>query len=543
MSIARQKVKPLITDKSSPAVQTYTLPASVGGINALDGLMTMPPTDCLYCHNLMPVEYGLTLRRGYTQWASNVGDPVNTLIPFEGQVADATQDRLWAATRKGIFNVTLAGTDAPVQEVTFADSSPAAGFGVWTEFTNDNNDRYLFYADEANGLHEYAETTEAWSVPAITGPDVTKIAFVTSWKNRLWFIERDSGVAWYLPVAAKAGVAKPFYFGSKFSHGGDLRSIFSWTIDGGAGIDDLFVATSRGGDVLIYKGYDPETVATFDMVGSFFIGELPDSRRLGVQYGGELYLLSTHGITSVRDLLQGAVSFNGGKSPAAKISRILRDKVVDGKDELNWALHVYPTDGFLQILTPYETKDAPIQLNQNLLTGAWGMWRDVPANCTVAWDAGYYIGDKSGNVWQYAGGVDRELLDNTAPEAIGVAIEFDLLTSFSPPGGDHANYKRVGFVRTIGVISGDEAMNIGVIYDYKLNAMLAPPSDSPTGALSIWDDAIWDGSRWTFNLAGVGFVEGSLGIGRTVAVIMRGTSTDRLTIIGWDLTYTQGTFL
>ena len=54
---------------SAPTVTSYTFPASVGGINAVDSLMMMPPEDALYTYNLMPSEYGMRLRQGYRQWA------------------------------------------------------------------------------------------------------------------------------------------------------------------------------------------------------------------------------------------------------------------------------------------------------------------------------------------------------------------------------------------------------------------------------------------------------------------------------------------
>ncbi|GAF97014.1 unnamed protein product, partial [marine sediment metagenome] len=41
-----------------PTIQNTTVPASVGGINARDSLMAMPPTDCIYAFNIMPSEFG-----------------------------------------------------------------------------------------------------------------------------------------------------------------------------------------------------------------------------------------------------------------------------------------------------------------------------------------------------------------------------------------------------------------------------------------------------------------------------------------------------
>lgn len=640
---------------------SYTIPASTGGINSLENLMTMPPEDCLYCHNIMPSEYGLRLRKGYRLWTDEVdsGAEINTIIPFEGQAADASLDRLWAVTENGIWDVTIPDQVGPSQDVVFANQTAGAGFGVWTEFTNDATDRFLQYADGRNGLHEYSEDSGLWTVPVLTGPVVANIAFVTTWKNRLWYIEESSGDAWYLAPDSNSGNCTKFTFGSKFKHGGELKAIYNWTIDGGDGVDDLLVAISRGGDVLIYQGTDPATADGFGLVGSFFIGETPESRRLGVGYGGELYLLSTYGLTSIRDLLQGVVPSVAGKSPSAKISRFLRDAVSEGKDDRNWSLHIHPTDGFLQLIGPYEEPSVALQYNQNLLTTAWGMWRGVPVNSADTWNGKYYIGDKDGHVWLYDGVVDGQtfasqplwtdvavgpnppewtqplalqyLCDGTqlnttafkitaleptvlartyiysytitgwvagmhwvtfgsdtsasipvsgdgtftgsfiadaasdvagvwgdidfegqfenvnirdAGEA-GTPIDFDILTGFHAPNGDHSSYKRVGFIRTLGFIAGRASINVAAIYDYAIETEILLPPQLPVAGENVWDgaDSKWDMTTWDYTAKGVSFPLGSMGMGRTVAVAMRGSSDTRLNIIGWDLTYTQGGFL
>ena len=640
-------------------MKAFTVPASVGGINALTNLMGMPPDDCLSCDNLMPSEYGLRLRKGYFQTARGVGDnnddEIRSIIPFEGQATDASQDRLFCASEWGIYDVTQYGDTNPVRLVDFTQQGDAAGWGVSTEFTNDSTDRFMFFSDGLNGLHVYEESTGLWDVPAFTGGIVVAdVAFVMSWKNRLWMIEEASGDAWYTDVDAVGGQAKKFTFGSKFKHGGELKCLYNWTIDGGNGIDDYLVSVSRGGDVLVYQGIDPETDMT--LVGSYFIGEVPESRRLGVNYGGELYLLSTYGITSIRDLLQGVVPSDAGKSPSAKISRFVREEVQVGKDDREWALNIYPGDGFLQIVTPWKAEQAEFarQYNQNLLTTAWGRWRNVPINSANNWNARYYFGDKSGNIWTYGGTLDGTTLlglniwddiptavgngwstpgagvypcdgtqtadtlltvggnldpvpgtayiatyvvtdwaggehgirfggagnadsigngtfiktiyaANANPGAslvgsstfigtvqsvqireagiLGSPIDFDILTSFQAPNGDHSSQKRVGFIRTIGVLSGTASVNVQAVYDYALDTRLLAPSVTPSKTLSLWDNADWDEGFWDYESAGASFPIGALGLGRVVAIAMRGSSDTRLTVVGWDVTYTSGGFL
>jgi hypothetical protein len=513
----------------------------VGGINAISSLMEMPPNDCIDCVNLMPSEYGMRLRKGYTEWANGVGGEVRTLIPFEGQQADAGADRLWAVSEDGIYNVTLLNTTTPVQDVAFAVQGAEAGYGVFTEFTNDANRRYLFFADAKNGLHQYDETNETWSVPTITGPNVGNIAFVMGWKNRLWFVEQDSGDAWYLPPDAIAGTAVKFTFGSKFTHGGELMGLWNWTVDGGDGVDDFLVAISRGGDVLIYHGSDP-SLPDFGLRGSFFISETPESRRLCVEYGGELYMLSTYGITSLRDLLQGHEPSHTGNSPASKISRALRNLVILGKNDYNWALHIHPADGFLQVVMPYDDVKDAYQFTQNLLTSSWGRWGTVPVNCAESWSGEYFFGTVDGQVFLYDGVLDGTLLDGT----VGEPISFDMLTSFQAPQ-NHSAYKRVNTIRPIGILAGTASINVKAVYDYQIDTVLDDPPALGVSEGSLWgasegdpDGAVWDANVWDYSLAGASVPVGALGMGRSIAVAMKGSSSTRLTVMGWDVLFTAG---
>ena len=583
------------------SAKNHNIPASVGGINALQSLAGMPPQDCITCHNLMPSEYGMRLRSGYTEWAYTDdlnGYPVNTLIGFQGQESTA-QDKLWAVTKEGIWDITTFA-DTATQVVNFTTVSPqpsatrlaSAGFGTFIEITNDADERFLQYADEGFGLWQYEESTGNWAAAAAltvatgvtVGPPAPEdIVFVTTWKSRLWYITYGSGLAWYLAPSAITGEAYPFVFGSKLGHGGDLLAIYSWTIDGGRGIDDMLVAVGRGGDILVYQGYDPDDVATFQLKGSWFLGEFPNSRRVGIDYGGEMYLLSTYGVMSLRDLMQGVDAGTTATTPSAKINRFLRPVVEAGKTEKNWALQIFPGDGFLQIVAPYTQSQSAIQYNQNLITRAWGLWEGVPVNCAVTWAGKYIVAGIDGRVWEYTGTTDGGVLPTATeaaipviaqngdsivsedgfytiiaetgepapvPSILGAAISFDVITAFQAPGGDFSSNKRVGFIRPITIETTPSTLNTKAIYDYAINTVVETPAAAvikvdtwqettvpPSTGISDWNTASWD-----FILTGNSSTVGALGMGNTVAVAMRGSASNRITFVGWDMSITSGGF-
>jgi hypothetical protein len=617
----------------------------------------------------MPSEYGMRLRKGYREWATVLSnEPVRTIIPFEGQGIAA--DKLWAVTEDGIYNVTTEGTKVSVPEQPFDTPGGVAGWGVWTEFTNDATSRFLFYADEGDGLWEYDEDTETWARPTITGPTIEDVAYVTTWKNRLWFVEREAGDAWYMAPDSKSGQATKFTFGSKFQHGGDLRAIYNWTVDGGSGIDDHLVAVSSGGDVLVYKGFDPAIAPEsggLTLVGSFFIGEVPNTRRLAESYGGELYLLSTYGLISLRDLLQGVDPSENANSPSAKINRFLRQDVIRLKEDRAWAITVHPADGFLQIIRPYpdsefweNDRDLAIQYNQNLITQAWGAWQRVPVNCATTFQAEYFFGDQDGRVFVNDGTLDRVTLDSddlyqnladtsgqegwvknndndftlaipqalaplsirvpvtTVPGAtyrvvyevydwtagvhIGVIgtqffsarntgngiftvdivanvaddfltivgqrdgqqgdlpsfsvrnmevyqlgnrgdpIPFNLLTSYQGLN-DHSISKRVGMIRAVGVAGGSLAVTSKAFYDYEILETIYGTGADTDFNPGKWDISNWDQQFWDSPVNGANYLTGASGMGRAVAIGSRGESDIRITLVGWDLSFTSGGYM
>jgi len=551
-----------------PTAQSASLMASVGGVNALDSLMGMPINDAIFTFNLMPVEYGMQLRRGYQAWATGLQGDVRTIVPYDSSQETAGFDKLFGVTEYGIYDISspitgghIATEDGicltteegdeivdqeyvpPVALVDFADQTDPSGYGVVTEWTTDASEHYLFYADGQNGLYQYTESL-GWEVPSgwtydpgsgSTAFPVEDVAFIASHKLRLWVILKDSDDAYYSDVASVAGDFTKFTFGAKMPHGGWLQGLYTWSIDGGNGMDDYLVGISRGGDVLVYQGSDP-TQPDWQMVGSWFIGETPKSRRIAMDYGSDMYILSVYGITSLRDLLQGTVAEIYSNSPSAKVNRFLRTDVSTGLDRYEWSLTTYPGDGFLQVITPEPANTPYIQYCQTLSTKAWGFWEGVPMICGASWLGDYYMGGVDGEVYLYDGTLDGTNFCGF----VGDPINFRTLTSFQPPNGNRATNKRAGVVRTIGLRSGSANMRPTVVYDYNINPMLPTVLPAASTGASLWGSAVWGLSVWGGTTTDSAIKTGVSGMGRVMAIGLVGSSSVRLTVVGWDITFVEG---
>jgi hypothetical protein len=555
--------QPTALRKTAPhTAKVHSVPSSVGGINSLDALNMMPPQDCIYTYNLMPVEYGLELRKGFREWANGCGTfDVRTILNYESNKTGIINDRLWAVTAEGIWDVSSFGETTPTQVAVFADQTEPAGYGVKAEFTNDVGLHYMFYADGVNGLWEYSDLLQTWRQPiGGTGPGewswdppgggadqpfpVENIAFVMLHKQRMWVILEDQDDGWYLPVGAIAGKLERFIFGAKMPRGGRLMGLWNWTIDGGDGVDDYLIAIGRAGDVIVYRGEDPEITASstgsigqpWEQAGSWYVGDMTATRRPVVEYGSDMYILSSFGITNIPTLLGGEAASGIVGNPSAKITRFLRRDVAEGISGHGWSLTIHPADGFIQIINPEPSNTPFTQYVQNLTTKAWGLWEGVPILAGEEWNGEYFMGGKAGVVWIYDGGLDGTLLDGTT----GQPVAFRTLTSFQVYGSSHATFKRVGFVRTVGVTSGASTFNVQAVYDYDINAIIETPSQLPGESGSSWNSAVWNVDLWAGGLSGSSLPNAASGMGRAIAIGINGSSSNRISVIGWDITVTEG---
>lgn len=521
-----------------------TLPAPTLGIQNSRSLFEMDPRGAPRLFNFVPVEEGLRTRDGYQEWADSLASAqVRTLIPVQDR--DSGNNKLFAATRDGIYDVTTQETSNPSAEVAFGNNGDGAGFGVFEYYVNDGGDAFVFYADEENGLYEYTVSTDTWAqATGITGPTIANIVFVTAHKERLWFIERGSTDAWYLGTGVKGGTATAFNLGSKFARGGEAVGAYSWTIDGGDGVDDYLVFLSRAGDVLVYRGTDPASATTWALVGQWYAGEFPAGRRLVAQYGGIFYMLSTFGIISLNDLLQGSGLQQAIESgPGANITQTLRDQMLLDKNKFGWTLRFLAPLALIAVVQPRinrsETWDNVVFM-YNVTRQGWGTWFEIPLVCLDVYGSEVFIGGDDNKVYRF-GNVTLDGVDYNGEN--GTAINFEVMNSFQAIG-DGARYHRVHLIRPVMTTVGTTPdYLIQARFDYNMSDLTGAVPVSPTD-IGLWDDSVWDVAIWGGGgVAPVDAVRGSYGFGRRIATRMRGSCVDNVTLQHYDLLVEQGGFL
>ena len=179
-----------------------SLPAPVGGWNARDSLANMAPTDAVTLVNLFPGVSSVALRGGYTKHATGMTGQVESLLVYN---AGAT-DKMFAAVGGDIFEVTSAGPVGAAKVTSLLNNR-------W-EYTNitTSGGSYLYAANGVDKPLLFNGSTwtaiDGASSPAITGVTTTDLIQPTLFKNRMWFIQKNTLKAWYLPTASIGGAAQ-----------------------------------------------------------------------------------------------------------------------------------------------------------------------------------------------------------------------------------------------------------------------------------------------------------------------------------------------
>lgn len=522
-------------------ISVQTIPAPVGGLNTVSPGLQVPLTECVSAYNLIGAENGLRVRLGFREHAVGMvgtGDNrVRSVLPFTGSTNAGS--RIFAATDKGIWDIT---DSSPALVVTFGTLGANSGYGSSVNFVTPGG-HYLIYCDEVNGTYVYREAGALWvkvtqgaGPEQIDGADPTRFAFVCVFKSRLWFVERDTSDAWYLPISQVYGTAVRFPLGQSFREGGSLVGMWNWTYDGGSGLDDSLVFVSGGGDVVVFGGVDPSSASTFGQRGQWQMAKPPAGRRIASTYGGDLLLLSRRGLIPMSQLVVGSVS--SLEYETAKISNLVNRLLNERSSDPYWGIHLQPEDNALMVVVPAAGGNEYTQLVQSNASRGWFLYRSLPVMSGAVWQGQFYFGTPDGRVCIHTGYLDNVSL--ATPQTFQ-GVEWGFIGAFSNYGAPRL--KRVSYMRPLILSEGTSpSYVVEARYDYDTNDPQAVELVlSGTGA--AWDSALWDVDTWNGATPPSAEARGTLGIGSAVAVAIRGQSIARTIVVSMDVGFTAGGYL
>lgn len=460
----------------SAKASTTSVPAPIGGLNAVDSLADMPPTDAIQMDNWVPGVSSCSVRPGYIAQVTGFASTVETLMPYNA----ATVNKLFAASGTSIYDVTVAG---------------ALGAAVVSAMTNARwqyvnfgtvGGQFLLAVNGADKCRVYDGTTWGFegdgTFPAVTGFNTQLAKDIQVYARRVWFVEKNSFRVWYLPVESIGGAALSIDFSSRYVLGGALAGMVSWQVASELSVQTYAAFVSTMGEVLLYEGDNPSDAASWRQVGQFRIGR-PVGQRFYERVGNDTLLLNVDG---VMPMSKAAITDRRAQSDAIsyKIIQTISNELSLYAANFGWQLILYPPDNRLIVNVPKSQASDNVQYVMNTITNQWCRYTGIGAYCWALYKDDIYFGGATG---VYKGEYGND--DN------GAAINATVIPAYSYYGAPGAN-KLFTAVRPIITANGTFTPSIGLVFDFQGGTTSSSPQLSTASSTAAWNTSPWDTTPW-----------------------------------------------
>ncbi len=506
-----------------PKSLTQQMAFPVKGWTSQDSPVEAEEGTALIMDNWFPEAEGGRLRRGFASYATGMTSNVQTLMNF----TSASESKLFAVGGSTIWDISSSGA-ATTTGITGLTNNKYQ----WTMFATAAG-QFLVACNGADAVQNYDGSS--WTQPSITGVTSTTFIHVLAHKFRLWFTPINSTDLWYLATNAIAGAATKFSLGGLLKRGGFIMACGTWSVDSGNGMDDLFVAWSSEGEVIVYQGTDPASANTWALVGVYYCGD-PVGRRCMLPVGGDLALLTEDGIMPISVLINTDRAVASSKALTARIRQAYVDATDRARGEFGWQMLSHPSRNMAILNVPASGSDLTYQFVFNTITGAWARFKNMEALCWGHYEQEIYFGTAEGKVYKAdTGGQDN-----------GASISASVLPAYTHLNarGRLKHVKMVQPIYSTDIVADAPAVSIAV--DYELPTSVASEQVITTGFFT-WDVSEWDGPDVWFGFAVTADWRGSGNIGTVISpytsltLDASGGATDfKYRLTGWGLVYETG---
>jgi len=422
--------------------------------------------------NFFPKSSSVILRRGKERYATLPSDPT-ALFSFK----DGQNRSLFAATETTIYDITA----APVAAL----AGKTGGDWSVVQFAT-TGDVYLIGVNGKDTGFNYDGT--AFTPLAVTftgGLTTADMSFVWIYKNRLWFAQKDSMNAWYLPVDTIAGAATIFPLAGIFGKGGTLLFGQSWSLDSGAagGLSEQNIYCSSEGEVAVWQGADPNSASDWQKVGVYRIGT-PLGKNAFLRGGGDLAIATSVGLVP----LSKAVSLDITSLNVATISYNISDAWSDAiklRGAEGWNVELWP-ELKMAFVSPPDLigSSAPVAFVSNVETGAWCRFTNWRMACMEVFEGEMYFGSPGGFIYR----ANVSGLDDETPYT---GVVMPLFEDMGTPSSLKVGKMGRTVLRALGPVNEITSLHV----DFNTN--MGPVPDASSGASgNLWGTAVWGSSVW-----------------------------------------------
>jgi hypothetical protein len=523
-----------------------TVPSPIGGVDFYSPLFGMPAENAIRLTNWWPEVYGMTHRKGYRLWADALPANVGSLYTYHTRTR---QSFLYAFAGEGMYDVTSADTVTPPPARVAVVSGLTTAIWQGTMFSNSAGTHKVLVSgqDDPIWVHQTAPPAVVYdrivsgdgTGGTIAGFDPKNAIDVAIHQKRLWFVEKDTTNGWYLPAEQVTGVASKFDFGPLFKRGGYLQSLSTWTVDGGDGPDDLLVAFGSEGDIVVYKGTDPDSADTWALQGVYYAGALLEGHRFHTKVSGDLKFITTQGLISMNEMFTSSQTVSPQSNIEARpVQQFLAEQANLYGFLQGWDVKFIPSTNMLIINIPSVVEGGSLQLVENVVNSRWSTF--------LGWDAACFCPDyqdvpffaQGTRVLQgWIGHADNVSLTDPAGKAITALVQqaYNYL-------GTPSNNKQVGMYRPNFLTDRQVVWRGAILYDFKTAIPTLQINPAQPG-IPLWDSAIWDLAIWGGGLHAQKQWAHAAGIGMAASLAMATRSDGEVIWVNTDMTVLAGGIL
>ena len=320
----------------------------------------------------------------------------------------------------------------------------------------------------------------AVSTITLTGVATAALSQVWLFKERLFFVEKNTSSAWYLPVESIGGAATELDLGSVFSKGGSLLFGARWSLDSGSGLDDVCVFVSTVGEIAVYEGTDPASANTWSLVGVYQIGT-PLNKHAFFAAGGDLAILTDDGIVSVADALRLDRAALQASAMTFLIEDAWKAAVADSTTAYPINATLWQAGTLLLVGTPDQYEGTNVSFVANARTGAWAR--------ITGWDV--RCGAVAGDQLYFANNAGKVLKADTGGQDDGSQFSGTYVPKFTM-GPTWMSANAVGITYRA---NAELNISLSAHSDYQIDD-LTPPGTSIVASGTTWGTGVWGTFIW-----------------------------------------------
>lgn len=517
-----------------PQVQQYTFPAPTNGWVLNDNLMTPSPASARVLDNFICTATSIRARGGFSKHATvATAAPVVSMFTYRS----GSTEKFFAASSSAVYDISAPASTTVIPTAAF--SGQTSGYYSTVQYGTAGGDfLYAVNGTDAAMLFNGTTWTQVTGVssPAITGVATSSLAQVWSFASRIWFVEKNTLSAWYLPPDAVGGAATKFSLAGVFQRGGALVFGAAWSLDAGDGLDDKCIFVSDQGEVVVYQGSDPANASTWSKVGNYEISP-PLGRNAYMQAGGDLLIATELGLVPISEAVRRDVAALSVGAVSRRIETYWQGRAGLYSATLPWEIKKWPSEGIMAVTQPEVTSTGGSMLVANLQTGAWSRFTGTDARCMGYFAGTLYFGNTTGAVFRMQSGG----LDDTMPYTSVYLGQHESL-------GAQAREKTMLQMRPV-FLSGSPIQPQLTVQVNHSESLSSPPNAAVYSATAGWDVSHWDVGLWDEAVGATVSAEDSrwVSIGRTGYVMapelqltFGGAALPDARLVGIDATFTVG---